>query len=82
MPRRYVPAHLRKHGPGTAGRNKSRDAKMCVEYARNDISFDELGKRYKISRERARQIVRDAERTSERNKTIRAKWHGIFTKKN
>ena len=78
MPRRFVPAHLRKHGPGTAGRNKVRDAKICAEYARGDLSFEALGERHKMSRERARQIVRRTERVSERNKVLRAKWSGVF----
>jgi len=78
MPRRFVPAHLRKHGPGTAGRNKVRNAEICAKYARGGISFEALGELYKLSREQARLIVRRAERDSERNKAIRAKWRGVF----
>jgi DNA-directed RNA polymerase sigma subunit (sigma70/sigma32) len=68
---------MRKHGPGTAGRNNARDAKICARRAFG-VSFEKLGQEFKLSRERARQIVRRAERISARNKAIRTKWRGVF----
>ena len=78
MPRRFVPAHMRKHGPGTAGRNKARDVKIGLR-RKSGVSFDQLGREFKLSRERVRQIVRRAERDAVRNKAIRAKWRRVFT---
>lgn len=77
MPRRSLPAHMRKHGPGTAGRTKARDAKIWAR-RKAGISFEQLGQEFKLSRERARQIVRHAERVLVRDKAIRAKWRGVF----
>ena len=77
MPRRFVPAHLRKHGPGTAGRNEERNARICVRRTAG-VSFEQLGQEFKMSREQARLIVRRAEWRAAKNKAIRAKWRGVF----
>jgi hypothetical protein len=77
MPRKFVPVHLRKHGPGTAGRNKERDVKICRR-RRAGISFDKLGVEFKLSRERVRKIVRASERAVASNERTRIKWRGVF----
>jgi len=76
--RRSLPAHMRKHGPGTAGRTKVRDAKICAR-RKAGKSFEALGEEFKLSRERVRQIVRSAERAAARNKRIRTEWDGVFS---
>jgi hypothetical protein len=51
-----LPAHLRKSGPGTGGRNVERDAKIC---ARRDggLTYEAVGREFGLSRESVRQIV-------------------------
>jgi hypothetical protein len=64
-----IPAHLRKSGPGTGGRNWDRDAEICALKARTNLSNDEVGKKYKVSRERVRQILSTGERNAKRGIT-------------
>jgi Sigma-70, region 4 len=59
MARVILPAHLRNHGPGTAGRNKERDALIAARRAKGE-SFAEIGKALRLSGERVRQIVQQA----------------------
>lgn len=62
-----MPAHDRKSGPGTAGRNVERDAKICAR--RNSVpkvSFDDLGLKFGLSRETVRLIVRRHDRLVKR----------------
>jgi hypothetical protein len=61
MARKSLPADLRKTGPGTGGRNWDRDAEICTLKARTSMSNDEIGKKYKMSRERVRQILSTGE---------------------
>lgn len=50
MSRKSLPADYRKFGPGTDGRNWNRDAEICALKARTNMSNDEIGKKYKMSR--------------------------------
>ena len=56
MSRRSLPVRLRKTGPGTGGRNWDRDLAICALKARTNMSNEEIGKKYKMSAERVRQI--------------------------
>lgn len=56
-----IPIHLRKSGPSTGGRNWNRDQEICTLKASTGMSNDEIGKRYKLSRESIRLIVRRGE---------------------
>jgi Sigma-70, region 4 len=69
MSRKSLPTHLRKSGPGTGGRNWDRDAEICALKARTKLSNDEIGKRYKMSRERVRQILSTGERNAKQDIT-------------
>jgi hypothetical protein len=60
MPRKSIPAHLRKSGPGTGGHNWDRDKEICALKA-TGMSNDAIGKKYKISGERVRQLLLQAE---------------------
>jgi hypothetical protein len=72
-----LPAHLRKSGPGTAGRNIDRNTSICARRAQG-LTFNALAKEFGLSRERIRLIVRHEERRVQRNERIRAKWKGVF----
>jgi hypothetical protein len=69
MSRKSLPTDLRKSGPGTGGRNWDRDAEICALKARSNMSNDEIGKKYKMSRERVRQILSTGERNAKRGIT-------------
>jgi hypothetical protein len=73
-----LPAYLRKSGPGTTDRNIERDIKICALRA-NGLTFDAVGRKFGLSGERVRLIVRKDERRKARNERIRAKWDGVFT---
>jgi hypothetical protein len=64
MVRKILPAHLRKSGPGTGGRNVARDTEICALKANTNMSNDEIGKKYNMSRERVRQILFTGERNA------------------
>lgn len=59
MPRKTLPAHLRKSGPGTGGRNVERDKTICALKA-TGLSNDAIGKRFNLSRERIRHVLLQA----------------------
>jgi DNA-directed RNA polymerase sigma subunit (sigma70/sigma32) len=61
MARKTLPAHLRKTGPGTAGRNVERDKKICALKA-TGLSNEAVGKQFGLSRERVRNILDRAAR--------------------
>lgn len=69
MARKSLPAHLRKSGPGTGGRNWDRDAEICAFKASSNMSNDEIAKKYKMSRERVRQILWTGERNAKQSIT-------------
>ena len=69
MSRKSIPVHLRKSGPGTGGRNWGRDKEICALKASTGMSNDEIGKRYKLSRESIRLIVRRGERDKRLGRT-------------
>jgi hypothetical protein len=69
MARKSLPANRRKSGPGTGGRNWDRDAEICALKARTKMSNDEIGKKYKMSRERVRQILSTGERNAKQGIT-------------
>ena len=56
MQRKSTPAHLRKSGPGTGGRNVERDKEICALKA-SGMSNEAIGKRYNISGERVRLVL-------------------------
>jgi hypothetical protein len=57
MARKSLPPHLRKSGPGTAGRNAERDAKICA-LAADGMKYSQIAKQFpSITAERIRQIV-------------------------
>ncbi len=61
MSRKSIPVHLRKSGPGTGGRNWQRDKEICALKAATGMSSEAIGKKYKMSRERVRQVLRQRE---------------------
>ena len=71
-----LPAHLRKTGPGTAGRNEKRDAQICT-LAAQGLSYAAIGRKVGRSGERIRLIVREATGKADRNARIRAKWRAF-----
>jgi hypothetical protein len=62
MARKTLPAHLRKSGPGTGGRNVERDKKICALKATTGFSNETVGKRFGLSRETVRHVLDDADR--------------------
>lgn len=60
-----LPAHLRKSGPGTAGRHVKRDKAICARRAEG-IALDKIGIEFGLSRERVRQIVEYEKRRAAR----------------
>jgi Mor family transcriptional regulator len=73
-----LPAHLRKSGPGTAGRNEARNAQICA-LAANGETYAAIGRKFQLSGEQVRLIVGRAKQKSERDARTRAKWAGVFT---
>jgi sigma-70-like protein len=69
MARQSLPAHLRKTGPGTGGRNVARDAEIVALKATTKMSNDAIGEKYNMSRERVRQILNTAERDARAGRT-------------
>ena len=61
MARKTLPAHLRKSGPGTGGRNAERDKKICALKA-TGLSNEAIGKKFNRSRETVRKVLDKAER--------------------
>jgi DNA-directed RNA polymerase sigma subunit (sigma70/sigma32) len=68
MTRKTLPAHLRKHGPGTGGRNVERDKKICALKA-TGLSNEAVGEQFGLSRERVRNILDRAARDLRRTGT-------------
>jgi transposase len=62
MTRKSIPVHLRKSGPGTGGRNWDRDKEICALKAATGMSNEAIGKRYNVSRETIRGVLRAGER--------------------
>jgi DNA-directed RNA polymerase sigma subunit (sigma70/sigma32) len=61
-----------------ADRNIDRDHRICALRA-NGLTFDALARKFGLSRERVRVIVRQNEARRARNARVRAKFDGIFT---
>jgi hypothetical protein len=68
MPRKSTPAHLRKSGPGTGGRNVDRDARICALKA-TGASNEAIGTQFNLSGERVRQVLWHAERDAAAGRT-------------
>jgi DNA-directed RNA polymerase sigma subunit (sigma70/sigma32) len=68
----------RKSGQEVADRNIERDGKICALRA-NGLTFDALARKFGLSRERVRVIVRQNEQRRVRNARVRAKFDGVFT---
>ena len=68
MARKTLPAHLRKSGPGTGGRNVERDKEICALKA-TGLSNVVIGKRYNLSRETIRGVLFRAERDAAAGRT-------------
>jgi hypothetical protein len=58
------PSHIRKHDPGTAGRNEVRDTQIC-DLAAIGMTNAAIGKEFGLSKERVRQIVGSAKGKSD-----------------
>jgi hypothetical protein len=69
MSSKSLPAHLRKTGPGTGGRNWDRDAEICALKARTNMDNKAIGKKYNMSGERVRQILMTGERNAKQGIT-------------
>jgi DNA-directed RNA polymerase sigma subunit (sigma70/sigma32) len=68
MARKTLPAHLRKSGPGTGGRNVERDKKICALKTTTGLSNEAVGKRFGLSRERVRHVLDAADRKARLDK--------------
>jgi transposase len=68
MARKTLPAHLRKSGPGTGGRNVERDRQICALKA-TGLSNEGVGKQFGLSRERVRNVLDAAERDAKAGRT-------------
>ena len=64
-----LPAHLRKSGPGTGGKNWDRDLAIRALEASTDLSNEEIGTKYKMPAERVRQILWTGEHNAKRGIT-------------
>jgi DNA-binding CsgD family transcriptional regulator len=62
-----------------ADRKIERDRRICALRA-NGLTFDALARRFGLSRERVRIIVRQNEQRIARNVRVRAKFDGVFHK--
>jgi hypothetical protein len=69
MPRKTLPAHLRKSGPGTGGRNWDRDLEICAVKKATGATNTALGKKYNLSRESIRHIIWIGERNAAAGRT-------------
>jgi hypothetical protein len=67
--RKSLPAHLRKSGPGTGGRNWVRDLKICKLKKATGATNTALGKQYNLSRETIRHIIATGERNTAAGRT-------------
>ena len=67
--RESIPAHLRRSGPGTGGRNWDRDLAICAEKIATGATNVELGKKWGLSRETIRIILITAERNRHAGRT-------------
>jgi hypothetical protein len=74
MARKSLPAHLRKSGPGTGGRNWDRDLMICVEKEETGATNIALGKKYRLSREMIRRIIDDGKRNERDGRT---RWMSV-----
>jgi transcriptional regulator len=63
-----------------ADRSIERDCRICTLRA-NGLTSDALARRFGLSRERVRVIVRQNEQRIARNARVRAKFDGVFTSK-
>jgi hypothetical protein len=68
-----------KSNQEVADRNIERDGKICAARA-NGLNFDALARRFGLSRERVRVIVRQNEQRRARKARVRAKFDGVFTR--
>jgi transposase len=68
MPRTSTPAHQRKSGPGTGGRNVDRDKEICALNA-TGLSNGAIAKQFKVSSERVRQVLWQADRDAAAGRT-------------
>ena len=68
MARKTLPAHLRKSGPGTGGRNVERDKTICALKA-SGLSNAAIGKKFSLSGERVRLILSHAKRDAAAGRT-------------
>jgi hypothetical protein len=64
MARKFLPAHLRRSGPGTGGRNWNRDLAICAEKKETGATNVALGKKYDLSAEMVRQIINTGARNA------------------
>jgi DNA-binding CsgD family transcriptional regulator len=68
MARKTLPAHLRKSGPGTGGRNVERDKKICALKA-TGLSNKAIGNQFNLSRETVRHVLDQAKRDAAAGRT-------------
>jgi DNA-directed RNA polymerase sigma subunit (sigma70/sigma32) len=62
-----------------ADRYIERDHRICA-LRTHGLTFDALARRFGLSRERVRVIVRQNEQQRARNARVRAKFDGVFTR--
>jgi hypothetical protein len=74
MARKSLPAHLRKSGPGTGGRNWDRDLAICAEKKETGATNVALGKKYGLSREMIRCIINTGARNERAGRT---RWMSV-----
>jgi DNA-binding CsgD family transcriptional regulator len=67
--RKTLPAHLRKSGPGTGGRNFERDKEICALKASSNLSNEEIGEQFNLSRERVRHVLEAGKRDATLGRT-------------
>jgi transposase len=73
MARKTLPAHLRKSGPGTGGRNVERDKQISALKA-TGLSNEAVGKQFGLSRERVRLVLDNAKRDARAGRT---RWMSV-----
>jgi ribosomal protein L15E len=69
---------LQKSDQKVADCNIERGRMLCALRA-NGLTFDAIARRFGLSRERARVIVRQNEQRRARKARVRAKFDGVFT---
>ena len=74
MARKSLPAHLRKSGPGTGGRNWDRDLGICAEKKETGATNVALGKNYSLSPEMTRCIIDTGARNERAGRT---RWMSV-----